>query len=73
MQNVLGKEKVIYNGDNFIPDYGADGAIDWATKNAKDADAVILFLGTSAINPHVEAKVKPQMTACMFANFGSSI
>ena len=39
-------------GDSFMPDYGADGRIDQATSEALDADVVILFLGTSAINPH---------------------
>lgn len=36
-----------------MPDYGADGRIDQATAEAANADAVILFLGTSTINPHV--------------------
>ena len=52
MQNALGKDKVVYMGDAFMPDYGADGRIDQATSEALDADVVILFLGTSAINPH---------------------
>lgn len=52
MQNALGKDKVVYMGDSFMPDYGADGRIDQATSEAVDADVVILFLGTSAINPH---------------------
>ena len=52
LQNALGKDKVVYMGDSFMPDYGADGRIDQATSEALDADVVILFLGTSAINPH---------------------
>lgn len=52
MQNALGTDKVVYMGDAFMPEYGADGRIDQATAEARDADAVILFLGTSAINPH---------------------
>ena len=53
VQNALGVDKVVYRGENFLNDYGADGAIDAATLACKDADACILFLGTSAINPHV--------------------
>ena len=59
LQNALGAEKVVYRGENFLQDYGEDGVIDAATREAKDADACILFLGTSAINPHVEVKVSP--------------
>ncbi len=52
VQDALGEDKVVYMGDSFMPDYGADGRIDQATSEALDADVVILFLGTSAINPH---------------------
>ena len=58
LQNALGKDKVVYMGDNFMPDYGADGRIDQATAEARDADVVILFLGTSTINPHVKSTVR---------------
>ena len=53
VQNALGVDKVVYMGENFLPDFGADGMIDAATFACKDADACILFMGTSAINPHV--------------------
>lgn len=54
VQNALGVEKVVYAGENFLYDpSGADGIIDAATLACKDADACILFTGTSTINPHV--------------------
>lgn len=53
LQNALGVEKVKYMGEPFIGDEGEDGRIDAATLEAKDADACIVFLGTSVIKSHV--------------------
>lgn len=65
LQNALGKDKVVFMGDAFMPDYGADGRIDQATREAQDADAVILFLGTSAINPHTLSTVHTLQTLAL--------
>ena len=70
MQNVLGKDKVDYAGDTFMTEIGADGNIDWATFSAADnADAVVVFLGTSTINPHIVQTVRPSSFCLMYCVF----
>ena len=62
-QNALGSDKVVSVAGG-TPDFGwqeadgADGRIDEVTRQAMDADAVILFLGTSQINSHTTDTVQ---------------